>query len=114
MKSSSPSRSPESVVGVDGALTVGSAESWRVRIVEALAQSASVAVDLAATTEIDVFGLQLLYAARCSADAQGKTFRAFNAGPVVESACAAAGIDPTAVGLLPSRQPAATAGQVLL
>jgi len=91
---------PENTVHVDGALTVGSAEGWRHQIVDTLGRSSAVAVDLAATAEIDVFGLQLLYAARQSAAGQAKSFRVLNAGPVVHRACAAAGIDAAAIGLL--------------
>ncbi len=93
------SASAERVLSVDGALTVASAEAWRIRIADALAPAAALAVDLAGAGEVDVFGLQLLCAARRSAGAQGKTFRVLHAGPAVQRACAAAGFAPASLGL---------------
>lgn len=89
----------EDPVSIAGALTVASVERWRLRIVDALAQSAQPGVDLAALDEIDVFGLQLLHAARHGAEACGKVFRVLNGGPVVHRACVSAGVDPFAIGL---------------
>lgn len=95
-----PSSAPaESVLPVDGALTVAAAEAWRIRISDALAPAAALAVDLAGAAEVDVFGLQLLCAARRSAGAQGKAFRVLHAGPAVQRACAAAGFAPASLGL---------------
>ena len=89
----------EELVAIAGPLTVASVEGWRLRIVDALARSAQPGVDLAAVDEIDVFGLQLLHAARHGAEARRKVFRVLNGGSVVHRACVSAGVDPLAIGL---------------
>jgi anti-anti-sigma regulatory factor len=89
----------EGLVSIAGPLTVASVERWRLRIVDALAGSTEPGVDLAAVNEVDVFGLQLLLAARRGAQERGKVFRVLNDGSVVRRACVSAGVDPVAIGL---------------
>jgi hypothetical protein len=96
---SSDAASPEDLVSIAGPLTVASVESWRVRIVDAITRSPQPGVDLAALDDVDVFGLQLLYAARRGAEALGKRFRVLNGSPLILRACVSAGVDPLAVGL---------------
>lgn len=79
---------------VDGALTVATAEAWRVRLAAALARGAGLTVDVSAASEIDVFGVQLLWAARRSAREQGRAFGVSDGGGSLRRACATAGLDP--------------------
>ncbi len=78
---------------VDGALTVAAVEAWRVRFADALARGAGLTVDVSGATEIDVFGVQLLWAARRSAREQGRAFGVIDGGGTLRRACAAAGLD---------------------
>jgi len=81
---------------INGALTVQTAEAWRVRLVARQAIVRDLAIDLQAVTEYDVFGLQLLWSARCSAAAHGGSLHLRQAGDVFAAACAAAGFAPAA------------------
>jgi anti-anti-sigma regulatory factor len=82
-----------SLLTVDGPLTIAVAEAWRARLVAALAGEGELTVDLSAATEIDVFGVQLLLAARRSAAEQGRSFRVADNGESLARACVSAGVD---------------------
>ena len=62
------------VVTLEGTLGLRDAETLAVRLREALAAGGAVEVDLAAISEIDVAGIQLLAAAQKSAAAAGRRF----------------------------------------
>jgi len=62
------------VVTLEGALGLRDAETLAVRLKEALAAGGAVEVDVAAISEIDVAGIQLLAAAQKSAAAAGRRF----------------------------------------
>lgn len=83
-------------VTVDGPLTVAVVEAWRVRFAAAFARSPGLTVDVTAANEIDVFGVQLLWSARCSAREQGRFFSVIDSGGALRRACVSAGLDPTA------------------
>ncbi len=85
---------PGETVAVDGALTVAVVEAWRARLAAALARGPGLTVDVSAADEIDVFGVQLLWAARRSAREQGRSFRVIDATGALRRACASAGLDP--------------------
>lgn len=97
MSSALPTASTSAVASdtviLDGALTVAAAESWRVRFTETLARGAGLTVDVSTADEIDVFGVQLLWAARRSAREQGRAFGVIDGRGALRRACAAAGLD---------------------
>lgn len=74
-----------------GPLTIANAESWRRRLAERLAADDALHVDLAELTQIDVFGVQLLYAACSTADFTSRPFSLVNAPELYSAACEAAG-----------------------
>jgi anti-anti-sigma regulatory factor len=85
---------PGETVTVDGPLTVAAAEEWRVRLAAALGRGSGLTVDVSAAKEVDVFGVQLLWAARRSAREQGRTFGVIDGSGSLRRACASAGLDP--------------------
>ncbi|HEX8986567.1 MAG TPA: STAS domain-containing protein [Rhodocyclaceae bacterium] len=64
-------------IALDGELTVQSAAATRERLLAALAGSDVLELDLGGVAEFDSAGLQLLLAARKSAQAAGKRMRLF-------------------------------------
>ncbi len=100
-----PDPVPDGVIAIVGPLTIATVESWRVRILDTMDQSATPGLDFAAAGEIDVFGVQLLHAATRGAGERRKTLRVLNAGATLENACTAAGVDPRAIGIAPSLSP---------
>lgn len=86
------SESP-ALIRIDGPLTIAVADAWRTRLVTALAGGTGLAVDVSAATEIDVFGIQLLLAARRSAIGQGRMFRVTDDGESLGRVCASTGVD---------------------
>lgn len=90
------------VVRVEGALTVEVAETWRARLLGALAAKGTVTIDFSATTGIDAFGLQLLCALRCSATARGRTVRVMDPVGVLSGAAVAAGFPETLFEISPA------------
>ena len=81
-------------VTIEGALTVAAAEAWRVRFAETLARGAGLTVDVSTANEIDVFGVQLLWAAHRSAGERGSAFAVVDPHGLLQRACAAAGFSP--------------------
>lgn len=81
------------VLTIEGAMTVQRAGELKARLVDALARSDRVAIDLSRVTEVDLCGLQLLCSAQRTAPQSRK--RLAIAGPVPEvfrSAAADAGV----------------------
>jgi anti-anti-sigma regulatory factor len=96
---------PESAAGeirIDGPLTVAFVESWRAHLSAALGRSPALTVDLAAVSACDVFGLQLLWAARRSAESRAGSFALINPGDAFADACKSAGLDPAGFELNPT------------
>lgn len=81
-----------SLLIVDAPFTIALAESWRARLVAAFAGGGGLTVDVSGAAEIDVFGVQLLLAARRSAAEQGRSFRV-SGGEALARACVSAGVD---------------------
>ncbi len=71
------------ILAIAGALTVQRAAELKTVLVDALARSGGVAVDLSGVTEIDLCGLQLLCSARRTAARSGKRFAL--AGPTPDA-----------------------------
>ncbi len=79
-------------LAIAGAVTVQRAAELKAALVDALAQSGQVAVDLSGVTEVDLCGLQLLCSARRTAAQSGKRFALAGATPdAVRRAAEAAG-----------------------
>ena len=77
----SPSISPPAggpTVRIDGPLVVSTVEAWSRQLAAEWAGASALTLDLAAVTDLDAFGLQLLLAARRHADAAGKTLHVTN------------------------------------
>jgi anti-anti-sigma regulatory factor len=89
-----PASRVDDEIRIDGPLTIPFVESWRTRLSAALDRSSAPTINLAAAAEFDAFGLQLLWSARCTAKAQGKSFRLSGAGEAFAGACQSAGFDP--------------------
>jgi anti-sigma B factor antagonist len=70
-------------MAIDGELTVFTVEAWKARLSQALGEHGTLAVDLAAVTEFDSAGLQLLAALKREGDAQGRTVVLCNPAPAV-------------------------------
>lgn len=81
---------PDTLV-INGPLVVRTAETWHARCATALAGARTLTIDLAECPEADAFGLQLLYAARRSAEQQGQGFRLLGFSPALDAACRRAG-----------------------
>lgn len=64
-----------------------------------------IAIDLGGATDFDLFGLQLICAARGSAEAAGKPFGLRNVPETFLSACALAGLTPAFFKALPRERP---------
>ena len=90
---------------VDGALVIGNVEAWRARLAAQIAGGPGLLIDLATTTALDAFGLQLLCAARRSAVAAGKSFALTGTTAVFAQACAAAGLSAETLNPLPAKLP---------
>jgi anti-anti-sigma regulatory factor len=103
-KSSSEPEQPDGAAGdqvlIEGALTIAEVSHWHARLSVCMAGDAKIKLlDLTRLTTIDAFGLQLLCAARRSADALEKQLEITGAGPVVISACERAGLKPEQIGI---------------
>lgn len=62
------------VVNLSGEVVLSTLEEHRARIVAALNERSTVLASLSQTEDIDLFGVQLLYAARRYADQKGREF----------------------------------------
>lgn len=94
---------PAPVFRIEGALVVSNVETCRARMATWFATTGDTTIDLAAATQFDLFGLQLLWAARRSAAAAGNSFQLLNAPDAFTRACALAGIAPAAFAPLQTR-----------
>lgn len=70
-------------IAIDGELTVFTVEAWKDRLARALDASQALTVDLAAVTECDSAGLQLLAVLKREADLRGRDVALRNAAPAV-------------------------------
>jgi len=62
------------VVSLEGGATIAEAESLQKRLTEALESTAKVLVNLSHVTQMDLAGIQVLYAARTEAGRRGVAF----------------------------------------
>jgi ABC-type transporter Mla MlaB component len=83
------------VVGFAGPATIRQAEALATRLKDALAEASCIEIDCGQLTEVDLAFIQLIIAARRSAEATGKslTVNARAAGCLADT-LAAAGIEP--------------------
>jgi len=72
-----------STLAIDGELTIYRAAELRVVLQDAFAQSGDLEIDLAAVTEMDSAGVQLLMAAKKTAAAQQRELRLVGHSPAV-------------------------------
>jgi anti-anti-sigma regulatory factor len=77
---------------IEGQLIISTVSDWHRQLVGRLASVPALALDLGGVTAFDVFGLQLLLAARRSALAQGRTLTLAAVPPLFDEACASAGM----------------------
>ena len=68
------------LLSISGALTIEQAAGFRERLIEALAASEELHLDLSGVTGIDLSGLQLLCACHQSAEQAGKRFQVLHEG----------------------------------
>ena len=83
----------DETVRIEGALTIQTGERWLTHIAAFLATAPVLRIDLAAATEFDSIGLQLLVAARRSAERRGKRCELLAPPAVLTSMVAAIGLD---------------------
>jgi anti-anti-sigma regulatory factor len=78
-----------------GEMTVSAISSFHAKVSEALESEGDLAVDLSAVTEIDLSGVQLLWAARRAAANMRRGFSACTpVPPAVQASFDLAGLDP--------------------
>ena len=82
---------PAPIALSDGDLIVSGVEACRARLTTHLAENTGCLIDLRAVRVFDTFGLQLLYAARRSAEGAQKSFGLLNAPEAFADTCALAG-----------------------
>ncbi len=90
---------------VEGALVVSGIEACRARMSAHFAGAPEVSIDLGGATDFDLFGLQLICAARRSAEAAGKPFGLRNVPEAFLRACALAGLPAASFTSLPRERP---------
>jgi len=84
-----------SVIRLAESITLGSVTELHKLLIEALDSKRSIAIDLEAATELDVAGVQLLYAAWQAADKAGVSVSVQGSVPLaVKNAFRDAGLDP--------------------
>ena len=101
---SSPPRA-DPVFRVQGALVVSGVEACRARMAAHFAGAPDIVIDLGDATDFDLFGLQLICAARRSAEAAGKPFGLRNVPEAFQRACALAALTAASFTSLPSERP---------
>lgn len=74
------------VLAIDGEMTLSRAAELKAQVVEALSGGQPIQLDLAAVSEIDTAGVQLLLLARQLAEQQGLTLAWGPPNPVVDEA----------------------------
>jgi anti-sigma B factor antagonist len=75
-------------IAIDGDLTVFTVDAWRARLLPALARHPVLTLDLAAITEFDSAGLQLLALLKLEGKAQGRQVVLRDPGAAVHSVVA--------------------------
>ncbi|MEW6520351.1 MAG: STAS domain-containing protein [Thermodesulfobacteriota bacterium] len=83
-----------SVITIAGDLTIYNSSEVKAGIMEEIGEMGSVTIDLQQLGDIDVTGIQLLLAARKSAEQTGRPFQLLNPTPVLLEKAAKIGIDP--------------------
>lgn len=76
---------------LEGSLDVYQAENLKESLVEYLHKTAKVTIDLTNVTAMDLTAVQLLHAARLSAQKAAKPFRIISPSPAVVQSCTALG-----------------------
>lgn len=89
------------VFHVEGSLVVSGVEDTRARMVAHFAGTPGVMIDLGGATDFDLFGLQLICAARRSAEAAGKPFELRNVPEAFLRACDLAALTAASFASLP-------------
>lgn len=84
---------------LDGPLTIGEVGHWHGLFMARLPGTQALSLDLTGMTSVDAIGLQLLCAARRTANTEGKRFDLSGVGETFFVACAAAGIAPAELGV---------------
>jgi anti-sigma B factor antagonist len=75
MPSTQPSDPAPSTLRIEGEMTIYRAHELKALLLDALAASTALDVDLSAVTELDTAGLQVLMLAKQSAQADGRSMR---------------------------------------
>ncbi|HEX8989671.1 MAG TPA: STAS domain-containing protein [Rhodocyclaceae bacterium] len=88
-------------MAIEGELSIYAAAGLRERLLEALDATGTLELDLAAVTEMDSAGVQLLLAAAKQAAQQGKTLRLARCSAAVMDALALCGLGEMAEGQQP-------------
>jgi anti-anti-sigma factor len=81
-----------SAIALSGDLSIEGAAELRAALARYVAQAPEITFDLSAVTSADACTLQLLIAAKHSADATGKTLKLSGISEAVSSACADIGL----------------------
>jgi anti-anti-sigma factor len=89
--------SPTTLAIVDD-MTIYNAEAQKIRLMQALAESAALALDLTGVNEIDTAGLQLLLLARREAEATGKDMHIASLSSAVQELLAFCNLTPFFAG----------------
>jgi anti-anti-sigma regulatory factor len=84
--------SDHSPLPLAGPLTIATVRTWQEQFARSLEAPSGLSLDLGPVTDIDAFGLQLLWSARRAAEARGKAFRLTGAPPAFAHACERAGV----------------------
>ena len=83
---------PDGVLRISGALDIREAEAFREALTQWLKQYPALEIDLSAVDGCDATALQLLLAARKSAEGRSQSFRITASSPSVAEACAELGV----------------------
>lgn len=97
MQVSKETREGADVLKVAGSMTIYEAGDLRDAFLEEFAEKGKLVLDLEAVTECDTAGLQLLCAARVTAETETRTFRIEAVSDAVQDALGAAGLTLEAV-----------------
>ena len=77
---------------IEGSLTIYEAAAVREAWLECFEACESMAIDLSGVTDCDITGIQLLYAARMTAEATKKAFKITAVSPAITETLTAAGL----------------------